>query len=51
MGEMGAQGYLKTYYTERARHRANHARRISGRGEIKQAEAFMRVMLQVISSW
>ncbi|WP_161883804.1 PIG-L deacetylase family protein [Deinococcus alpinitundrae] len=51
MGEMGAQGYLKTYYTERAAHRANHARRISGRSEIKHAEAFMRVMPQVISSW
>ena len=51
MGEMGAQGYLQTYYTERASHRANHARRIGGRQEIKQAEAFMRVMPQVISSW
>ncbi len=51
MAEMGAQGYLKSYYTERAAHRANHARRISGRTEIKQAEAFMRVMPQVIASW
>jgi 4-oxalomesaconate hydratase len=51
MAEMGAQGYLKTYYTERAGHRANHARRISGRAEIKHAEAFMRVMPQVIASW
>jgi 4-oxalomesaconate hydratase len=51
MAEMGAQGYLKTYYTERAAHRANHARRISGRSEIQHAEAFMRVMPQVISSW
>ena len=51
MAEMGAQGYLKTYYTERAAHRANHARRISGRAEIKHAEAFMRVMPQVIDAW
>ena len=51
MAEMGAQGYLKTYYTERAAHRANHARRISGRTEIKHAEAFMRVMPQVIAAW
>jgi len=51
MAEMGAQHYLKTYYTERAAHRANHARRISGRGDITHAEAFMRVMPQVIASW
>jgi 4-oxalomesaconate hydratase len=51
MAEMGAQSYLKTYYTERAGHRANHARRISGRKDIEYAEAFMRVMPQVISSW
>jgi 4-oxalomesaconate hydratase len=51
MAEMGAQSYLKTYYTERAGHRANHARRISGRKDIEYAEAFMRAMPQVISSW
>jgi 4-oxalomesaconate hydratase len=42
MEAMGAQGYLKQYYCERAEHRANHARRISGRKDITQAEAFMR---------
>ena len=31
MEAMGAQGYLRQYYSERAEHRANHARRISGR--------------------
>ena len=31
MEAMGAQGYLRQYYTERGEHRANHARRISGR--------------------
>ena len=51
MAEMGAQGYLKTYYTERAAHRANHARRIGGNPAIQHAEAFMRVMPQVISAW
>ena len=29
MEAMGAQSYLRQYYTERAEHRANHARRIS----------------------
>lgn len=44
MACMGAQDYLRQYYTERAAHRANHARRISGHNAIKQAEAFMRVV-------
>jgi 4-oxalomesaconate hydratase len=47
MACMGAQDYLRQYYTERAAHRANHARRISGNSAIKQAEAFMRVVPQV----
>ena len=42
MEAMGAQGYLKQYYAERGEHRANHARRISGRSGIRYAEAFMR---------
>ena len=50
MAEMKAQGYLRTYYTERAAHRANHARRASGRGEIRQAEAFQRVIPQVVAA-
>ncbi len=36
MEAMGAQGYLKQYYSERAEHRANHARRISGRKDIRR---------------
>jgi 4-oxalomesaconate hydratase len=44
MAEMKAQQYLQTYYAERAEHRANHARRASGNGAIRQAEAFMRVI-------
>jgi len=42
MEAMGAQGYLRQYYTERGEHRANHARRISGRSDIRYAEAFQR---------
>lgn len=47
MEEMKAQAYLATYYTERAGHRGNHARRISGNQEIRQAEAFMRITPEV----
>jgi 4-oxalomesaconate hydratase len=48
MAEMKAQKYLHGYYTERADHRANHARRSSGNPEIRQAEAFQRVTPQVV---
>jgi 4-oxalomesaconate hydratase len=50
MAEMKAQQYLKSYYTERADHRGNHARRSSGNAEIRQAEAFQRVTPQVVSA-
>ncbi len=50
MSEMKAQQYLVSYYTERAAHRANHARRSSGRSEIKQAEAFQRVTPTVLDA-
>jgi 4-oxalomesaconate hydratase len=50
MAEMKAQKYLQTYYTERADHRGNHARRSSGNAEIRQAEAFQRVTPQVVSA-
>jgi 4-oxalomesaconate hydratase len=50
MEAMGAQGYLKQYYSERAEHRANHARRISGRGEIRYAEAFQREIPVVVDA-
>jgi 4-oxalomesaconate hydratase len=49
MGHMKAQAYLQTYYAERAGHRANHARRASGIQEVRQAEAFQRVIPQVVS--
>jgi 4-oxalomesaconate hydratase len=50
MEAMGAQGYLKQYYSERAGHRANHARRISGRSEIRYAEAFQREIPIVVDA-
>jgi 4-oxalomesaconate hydratase len=48
MAEMKAQKYLQTYYNERADHRGNHARRASGNQDIRQAEAFQRVIPQVV---
>jgi 4-oxalomesaconate hydratase len=50
MEAMGAQGYLKQYYSERAEHRANHARRISGRSGIRYAEAFQREIPVVVDA-
>jgi 4-oxalomesaconate hydratase len=44
MAEMKAQQYLQTYYAQRAEQRGNHARRVSGDSEIRQAEAFQRVV-------
>jgi 4-oxalomesaconate hydratase len=49
MAEMKAQQYLQTYYAQRADHRGNHARRASGDQSIRQAEAFQRVIPQVVS--
>jgi 4-oxalomesaconate hydratase len=49
MEEMQAQKYLQTYYRERADHRGNHARRASGDQDVRQAEAFQRVIPQVVS--
>ncbi len=50
METMGAQSYLRQYYSERAEHRANHARRISGRSEIRYAEAFQRELPVVVDA-
>ena len=50
MDAMGAQGYLKQYYSQRAEHRANHARRISGRSDVRYAEAFQREIPVVIDA-
>jgi 4-oxalomesaconate hydratase len=50
MDAMAAQGYLRQYYAERAEHRANHARRISGNKAIRYAEAFQRTIPQVVNA-
>jgi 4-oxalomesaconate hydratase len=49
MEKMGAQQYLREYYSQRAAQRANHARRISGNKNILFAEAFQRISPLVIS--
>ena len=49
MNCMGAQNYLKDYYAELAGRRANHARRISGKKEVKFAEAFQSQVPRVVS--
>lgn len=50
MAAMAAQQYLRQYYTEQAEHRANHARRASGQQGIRYAEAFQRVLPQVVTT-
>jgi 4-oxalomesaconate hydratase len=50
MSCMGAQTYLKDYYTELASRRANHARRISGKKDVKFAESFQSMVPRVVSS-
>jgi 4-oxalomesaconate hydratase len=43
MQQIGSQQYLQRYYAELAERRGNHARRISGRGDIRYAEAFQQI--------
>lgn len=50
MSCMGAQNYLKDYYAELASRRANHARRISGKKDIKFAEAHQSQVPRIVSS-
>jgi 4-oxalomesaconate hydratase len=50
MAAMEAQAYLQTYYAQRSEQRANHARRASGNQAVRYAEAFQRVLPQVVSS-
>jgi 4-oxalomesaconate hydratase len=50
MEAMAAQSYLRRYYSERAEHRANHARRICGRSDIRYAEAFQRELPLVVDA-
>lgn len=48
MSAMAAQQYLREYYTERANHRGNHARKATGNKSIRQAEAFQRLIPNVV---
>jgi 4-oxalomesaconate hydratase len=48
MAEMKAQRYLQTYYDQRAEQRGNHARRCSGEQDVRWAEAFQRVIPQLV---
>lgn len=50
MRAMEAQQYLQTYYAERAGHRGNHARKVTGRATIRQAEAFQRIIPNVLEA-
>jgi 4-oxalomesaconate hydratase len=50
MAEFRSQTYLQTYYEQRAEQRGNHARRISGDSSVEYAEAFQRVLPQVVTS-
>ena len=50
MSCMGAQNYLKDYYTELASRRGNHARRISGKQEVKFAEAHQSMVPRVMDT-
>jgi 4-oxalomesaconate hydratase len=50
MACMGAQTYLRDYYAELAGRRANHARRISGKKDIKYAEAHQNQVPRVTNS-
>jgi len=48
MKAMASQVYMQTYYAQRAEQRGNHARRASGNNEVRYAEAFQRVLPQVV---
>lgn len=50
MRQMAAQQYLQEYYAERAGHRGNHARKVTGNAEIRYAEAFQRLLPNVVGT-
>lgn len=50
MRHMAAQKYLQEYYAQRAEHRGNHARKVTGDAGIRQAEAFQRILPNVVTS-
>jgi 4-oxalomesaconate hydratase len=49
MAAMASQQYLQTYYGQRAEQRGNHARRAAGNSDVKYAEAFQRVLPQLVA--
>ncbi|MEV6284693.1 PIG-L deacetylase family protein [Kribbella sp. NPDC051770] len=50
MQHMAAQQYLQEYYAQRAEHRGNHARKVTGNSAIRQAEAFQRLVPNVVGA-
>jgi 4-oxalomesaconate hydratase len=50
MKQMAAQQYLQEYYAQRADHRGNHARKVTGDAKIRQAEAFQRLVPNVVGA-
>lgn len=50
MSAMAAQGYLREYYQQRGEQRANHARKVTGNQEIRFAEAFQRIVPNVVEA-
>lgn len=50
MKHMDAQKYLQEYYAQRAEHRGNHARKVTGNSDIRQAEAFHRLLPNVVGA-
>lgn len=49
MESMAAQVYLREYYQQRAEQCANHARKVTGNKEIRYAEAFQRIVPNVVT--
>ncbi|KIH98239.1 GlcNAc-PI de-N-acetylase [Streptomonospora alba] len=50
MSAMQAQQYLQDYYRQRADQRGNHARKVTGDSGIRQAEAFHRLLPNVVGA-
>ena len=50
MKHMEAQQYLQEYYAQRADQRGNHARKLTGNPSIRQAEAFQRLLPNVVGA-
>jgi 4-oxalomesaconate hydratase len=50
MAAMESQTYLQTYYSQRGEQRANHARRVSGNASVRFAEAFQRILPEVVNA-